>query len=114
MQGLSLWPLLAGSATSWRTELLYEYFQEYGPGVPSILGVRSERWKYVTYPELTDDIGELYDLREDPLELRNLINVASYQGVVQTMQGALKRQLAATGYDASGVAGHSEPVPENF
>ncbi|CAA9584507.1 MAG: Arylsulfatase [uncultured Truepera sp.] len=114
VQGLSLWPLLDGSRASWRTELLYEYFQEYGPGVPSILGVRSERWKYVTYPELTGDIGELYDLRDDPLELRNLISVARYQGVVAAMQGALEQQLAATGYSPSQAVEQLEPVPANF
>lgn len=98
VQGRSLWPLLADARTPWRDVLLYEYFQEYGPGVPSILGVRSARWKYVTYPELTGDINELYDLEADPLELRNLISDPAYRGVVRTMQGALERQLSETGY----------------
>ncbi len=101
VQGRSLWPLLTGApppaAVPWRDALLYEYFQEYGPGVPSILGVRSERWKYVTYPEL-DDISELYDLEADPLELHNLIGVAAYGDVVETMQGVLEQQLLETGY----------------
>lgn len=96
-QGRSLWPLLENEQVPWRDLLLYEYFQEYGPGVPTILGVRSERWRYITYPEI-DDIGELYDLAKDPLELRNLISVTSYRGVLETMQGALEQQLSETGY----------------
>ena len=98
MQGRSLWPLLEDEQVSWRDTLLYEYFQEYGPGVPTILGVRTERYKYVTYPELPDDIGELYDLEKDPGELRNLIGVPRYGEVVQMMQGRLEAQLAQTGY----------------
>lgn len=78
-QGRSLWPLLENEQVPWRDLLLYEYFQEYGPGVPTILGVRSERWRYITYPEI-DDISELYDLAKDPLELRNLISVTTYRG----------------------------------
>lgn len=87
----------------WREALLYEYFKEYGPGVPKILGVRTKRRKYVTYPELPDDISELYDLERDPLErdpleIDNLIDVPGYVGVVAKMRGALEHQLAETGH----------------
>ena len=98
MQGRSLWPLLEGDPVSWRDTLLYEYFQEYGPGVPTILGVRTERWKYVTYPDLPEDIGELYDLEKDPGELHNLIGKPRYAHIVRLMQGRLEQQLAQTGY----------------
>lgn len=102
VQGRSLWPLLDARPHSpppaWRKVLLYEYFKEYGPGVPSILGVRTARWKYVTYPELPDDISELYDLERDPFELDNLISVPGYEDVVREMQGVLEQQLAETGY----------------
>ena len=105
VQGRSLWPLLDAApqdpVVPWREALLYEYFKEHGPGVPSILGVRTKRWKYVTYPELPDDISELYDLERDPLELDNLIDVPGYAGVVNEMQRALEQQLAETGYPAA-------------
>lgn len=104
VQGRSLWPLLDAEPqppVAWREALLYEYFKEYGPGVPSILGVRTKRWKYVTYPELPDDIGELYDLARDPLELDNLIGVPGYAEIVTEMQRALEQQLAETGYPAA-------------
>jgi len=105
VQGCSLWPLLEDEQTPWRESLLYEYFQEYGPGVPTILGVRTERWKYVTYPDLPEDISELYDLRADPGELHNLIGVPQYAKVVEMMQGRLEGQLAQTGYPAQVTAG---------
>ena len=102
VQGRSLWPLLQADPKAkeiaWRDALLYEYFQEYGPGVPTILGVRTERYKYVTYPELPDDIGELYDLKKDPGELRNLIGKPQYADIVQLMQGRLEHQLTQSGY----------------
>lgn len=98
VQGRSLWPLLTDPQAPWREALLYEYFQEYGPGVPTILGVRTERLKYVTYPELPDDIGELYDLGSDPLELRNLIGDPAYRGELEAMERLLEQQLAETGY----------------
>ena len=98
MQGRSLRPLLDGEQIAWRDALLYEYFQEYGPGVPTMLGVRTKRWKYVTYPDLPDDIGELYDLEQDPGELRNLIGAPRYSGVAKAMQGRLEAQLTQTGY----------------
>ncbi len=102
MLGASLVPLFEDEAAPWRDRLLYEYFQEAhaGTGVPSILGVRTERWKYVHYPELPDDIDELYDLAADPFELRNLIADPSYAATLGELQGALQQQLADTGYPA--------------
>ncbi len=104
MQGRSLRPLLEGEGVAWRDALLYEYFQEYGPGVPTILGVRTQRWKYVSYPDLLDDISELYDLKDDPGELRNLIGDSRYATVIRMMQGRLEAQLTRTGYQTTAAA----------
>jgi N-acetylglucosamine-6-sulfatase len=79
---------------------LYEYFSEHeaGPGVPTMLGVRTERYKYVHYPELPGDIDELYDLESDPFELTNLVASSAHAAVLAELQGALVQQLAETGY----------------
>lgn len=99
MLGASLLPLFESEAVPWRDQLLYEYFRpERGPGVPTMLGVRTERWKYVHYPELPDDIDELYDLETDPHELRNLFADPEYAVTLGELQGALQQQLADTGY----------------
>lgn len=72
MQGRSLKPLLAGGKPAWRTSFLYEYYKEQAiPGIPTMFAVRTRDWKYVTYPGL-NDIDELYDLRNDPIEMHNL------------------------------------------
>jgi arylsulfatase A-like enzyme len=36
-----------------------------------MLGVRTDRWKYCSYPDM-NDIDELYDLKNDPIEMHNL------------------------------------------
>ena len=99
MLGASLLPLFADEGTPWRDRLLYEYFQEApGPAVPTMLGVRTERYKYVTYPELAEDIDELYDLEADPYELRNLIADPDYAPLLGELQTTLAQDLADAGY----------------
>ena len=68
--GLSLVPLLAGRKTSSAIGLRGE-FLGYVPGVPPYQGVRTRRHLYVEY---RNDARELYDLRRDPDELRNLLH----------------------------------------
>lgn len=72
MQGKSMAPLFAGKNEGWRKEFFYEYFSEpQFPRIASTIAVRTERWKYIRYPEI-DDIEELYDLESDRYELKNL------------------------------------------
>lgn len=98
MQGRSLVPVLKGKATGWRKSFLYEYFrEEWYPGIPLMLGVRTDRWKYVTYPDLKD-IDELYDLQSDPIEMRNLARDPSYADVLSDMHDELARLKKSTGY----------------
>ena len=99
MFGSSLLPLFDNEGTSWRDRLLYEYFQEEpGPAVPTMLGVRTERHKYVTYPDLPDDIDELYDLEADPYEMRNLIADPAYAPLLGELQATLGQDFASVGY----------------
>ena len=99
MMGTSLIPLFNDENVPWRDRLLYEYFQEVpGPAVPTMLGVRTERYKYVHYPDLPDDIDELYDLETDPLELRNLVADPAHAVTLGELQSSLTQQLADTGY----------------
>jgi N-acetylglucosamine-6-sulfatase len=97
VQGRSLLPLCRGGATGWRTSFLCEYFQEPAyPQVPTWQAVRTERWKYIHYP---DDAGwdELYDLKADPHELKNLIRDPSGQTMLQELKAELARLLKITG-----------------
>jgi arylsulfatase A-like enzyme len=91
MQGRSLVPLLQGRAPGdWRTSFYYHYYEF--PAVHSVrrhYGVRDQRYKLIHFYNL--DEWELYDLAEDPLEIRNCYTDPRYELVVQRMTGELLR-----------------------
>jgi N-acetylglucosamine-6-sulfatase len=69
--------LLEGQSVPRRTAFLYEYnFEKQFPYTPNVRAIRTEDWKFIRYPhgDGTPDrfTPELYDLRHDPLEMRNL------------------------------------------
>jgi N-acetylglucosamine-6-sulfatase len=73
VQGRSFAPFLRGEETEWRDAFLYEYFWERDfPQTPTVLGVRTDRYKLMRYHGIWDRY-ELYDLQEDPDERDNLI-----------------------------------------
>ena len=76
MQGRSLVPLLKGERPAWRNSFLIEYYSDKVFPRMSQMGykaVRNERWKYIHYLEL-EGMDELYDLKTDPYEMKNLIH----------------------------------------
>lgn len=74
MRGRSLRPLLEGRATTWREFCVSEVAGNTGRSL------RSERFKYITYVD--DPVEQLFDMMEDPGELRNLAAEASHAGVL--------------------------------
>ncbi|MDX1983523.1 MAG: sulfatase [Bryobacteraceae bacterium] len=95
MHGRSLVPLLEGKRPRWRDSVLVEYFSDtVFPRIQKMgyQAVRTDRWKYIHYSEL-EGADELYDLREDPYELRNLHGDAAR---VSEMKARLGRLLAQT------------------
>jgi N-acetylglucosamine-6-sulfatase len=104
VQGMSWVGLLRGEDAG-RDSFLYEYYEEisYRPtggygGTPTILAVRDEEWKYITYPELENEIEELYHVAEDPEELKNLAADPDYGEELVRMQALLKRQMDQMSY----------------
>jgi arylsulfatase A-like enzyme len=91
MQGRSLVPLLQGRKPGdWRTSFYYHYYEF--PAVHSVrrhYGVRDRRYKLIHFYNL--DEWELYDLAEDPLEIRNCYTDPRYEPVVQRMTRELLR-----------------------
>lgn len=83
-----------------RESFLYEYFQEADRKYkrPTILAVRTKRWKYVTYPLDSSLTTELYDLKNDPEELNNLIGAPKYADTLVRMKKELERLKADTGF----------------
>ena len=97
LDGMSWLPLAANRPVSWRKELLYEYYWERNyPQTPTMHALRGDRYKFIRYQGIWD-IDELYDLQEDPLESRNLINDPRYAGTIQEMREHLFDVLENTG-----------------
>lgn len=97
VQGRSLLPLLRPGMASWRSWILGEYFAESpGSAHPSWFAARSERWKYIRYPDLPG-ADEFYDLARDPYEMKNLVDDSGSQPELREARKQLARLMAETG-----------------
>lgn len=95
MQGLSLVSLARDSTI--RDSFLYEYtWYRVWPNIPTIRGVRTTRYKYLTYP-LSTEIDELYDLEVDPFELDNLAALPSQVGLRDSLASVLSALRQSVG-----------------
>ncbi len=95
--GRSFWPLLRGESIPWRQELLYEYYWERNfPQTPTIFALRGDRYKFVRAHGVWDS-DELYDLRDDPGETRNLIYDPASKAIADRLRAALFAELDRTG-----------------
>lgn len=98
MQGRSLRPLLEREAPKdWRTSFLYEYFFETRYHTPTIVAVRTETAKLVTYPG-HPEWDELFDLRNDALEIDNGLSHSTPPEYLKKMQEELNRLKEETRY----------------
>lgn len=91
LQGRSFLPVLRGQTPSdWRTTMYYHYYEF--PGAHSVAkhyGVRGERYKLIHFYELGE--WELYDLQQDPEELKNVYGDPNYADVTEQLKAELKR-----------------------
>ena len=96
LDGRSMLPLLRDDEAPWRTELLYEYFWEHNfPQTPTVHALRGDRYKYIRYHGIWD-LDELYDLKEDPHETRNLIASPEHRQIAVDMNHRLFEILEET------------------
>ncbi len=98
--GRSWLPLAQGQevpAGGWRDHILYEYHWEWNfPATPTLLAIRTERYKYV-YHHGVWDIDSLHDLKLDPSERHNLIEVPEHQALANELRKKLFDALEASG-----------------
>jgi arylsulfatase A-like enzyme len=85
VQGDSLLPLLKGESPRWREEFFYEHLFAH-KRIPRNEGVRTKQWKYVRYLDSDPLYEELYDLKSDPLEKRNVAKVKEYRAVLARLR----------------------------
>lgn len=102
IDGRSWVKLVREGDPAWRTAWLYEYnYEKQFPYTPNIRGVRTDDWKYVRYPhgDGTADkhLAELYDLKADPEERRNLIKEPTVAAKLAELQSELNRVMTEVG-----------------
>lgn len=99
--GRSLVPVLDGfKPDDWRQAFLYEYFRErHFHDTPTLLAVRTERYKYIVATDEPGDIAELYDLQTDPRELESVIRDPQYAQALADMKKRLNTLKLETGYN---------------
>lgn len=98
IHGVSWKRLLEGDAKGWRKSWYYEYnYEKQFPYTPNIRGVRTDRWKYIHYPhgdgKPDRHKAELYNLKDDPGETKNLIDDPAYAKVVASLKAELARLM---------------------
>ena len=105
MQGESMVSLLEGkNEKNWRDAILFEYYVDsYWPYAgPNQIAVRTENYKLVD-AFLANDIDELYDLKNDPGEMNNLINDRRYDDIEKELRDEatkLKKQYNYNGRES--------------
>lgn len=99
MQGRSWRPLLEGRPVAWRQSWFYEYFAEAqnNSRVPDITATRTSEAKLIKYPG-REDWTELFDLKADPFEMKNLYSDPAHAVLRTRMEAEHERLTQATGY----------------
>ncbi|MEX0323815.1 MAG: sulfatase [Puniceicoccaceae bacterium] len=82
--GTSLVPLLKDPEAKWELPNITSYGE-------SIISLRSEKFRYILYPDGTE---ELYDHDNDPHEWNNLANNPEYRGIIRKLKKYLPDSFA--------------------
>ena len=93
MQGDSMLKLLKGKKDKkWRKSMLFEYYVDtaYPYAGPNQVAVRTKNYKFIDN-FLKNDIDELYDLVNDPGEMKNLINDDAFNDVENELRAESER-----------------------
>ena len=87
-QGKSLLPIVKKETnTIARDTVLIEHIWNFSE-IPPSEGVRTEEWKYFRYVN-DQSIEELYNLKKDPQEIKNLIGKKKYKAVADKLRAKL-------------------------
>jgi arylsulfatase A-like enzyme len=111
MQGVSFRANVEGhTPKSWRKSMYYRYWMHNSNDhhVPGHYGVRTDRYKLIYYygkplgmkgaqPPETEPAWELFDLKNDPREMKNLYADPKYQSVVKELKNELQRLQRGAG-----------------
>ena len=97
LHGKSFVPVLKGATPAdWRKSVYYHYYDT-GHGVPVHYGLRAEQFTLAHFPDTKE--WELFDLKKDPQQMRNVFTDPAYAADVTRLQAELTRLRAQ--YDAT-------------
>lgn len=88
IDGISLMPLITGKSEMIRSSLFTAYRN-------SIRAVRTDEWKLIRYPGR--DYTQLFNLEDDPLEMKNLAEDTTFSEVKKQLFGLMKEWQVKTG-----------------
>jgi arylsulfatase A-like enzyme len=110
MQGRSFLPLLENREGPWRDAFLYEYYEYPAEHCArKHRGLRTDRWKLIHFWEQPEE-WELYDLQNDPDEMKNLYGQRDQEKRVRELRVRLEALRRETGdLDPPGPVGLSGP-----
>jgi len=102
IQGRSFLPLFAGPVDDWRESVFVEFYTYENP-FPWLVdmdyrAIRTDRYKYIHWMQHSDE-NELYDLLDDPYEMKNRINDPQLTGVLDW----LRLELGGAAIEAMGL-----------
>lgn len=98
LQGKSFLPILRGEKPAgWRSSMYYRYYHPGHHNVAAHYGVRTDRYKLIFFDKLNQ--WELYDLRNDPVEMNNIYGNKQNASLVTRLKKEmyrLKKELGDT------------------
>jgi arylsulfatase A-like enzyme len=111
MQGRSFRANVEGrTPRDWRKSMYYRYWMHNTNDhhVPAHYGIRTDRWKLIYYygkplgmrganPPDTEPDWELFDMKNDPREMRNLYHDSKYESVVRQLKSELQKKQQEAG-----------------
>jgi len=102
IDGQSWVTLVREGDPTWRKSWFYEYnYEKQFPYTPNVRAVLTDDWKYIHYPpgdgSAEKHMAELYDLKNDPEERRNLIADPKLAGKVSELRIELARLMKESG-----------------
>lgn len=95
-QGQSLMPVVKGENVTSRDFLLFEHLWDF-INIPQSECVRSAQYKYIRYPQ-HPGFDEFYNLKNDPDEVRNLINDHSNSSIINDYRLKLDSLIAVASH----------------
>ena len=106
MQGESILPLLTNQENKeWRNAMYYHFYEsrEDSPlPVTNHYGIRTEKYKLIRFYDDKKDHWELFDLDNDPYEMKNLYDAQKYQEKAKELKNRL-RELRENINDTTGL-----------